>query len=63
MIDTTKTTRGAGCYDGRGTTWKESAAPSGVSVRTVWRIPAETDIATIDNAAECPTTSRATVNG
>jgi transposase len=35
-----------------GHTWKEIAALSGVSVRTVRRIAAETDITTIDNAAE-----------
>jgi transposase len=35
-----------------GHTWKEIAALSGVSVRTVRRIAAEADIATIDNAAE-----------
>jgi transposase len=35
-----------------GHTWKEIAALSGVSVRTVWRIAAEADITTIDNAAE-----------
>jgi hypothetical protein len=35
-----------------GHTWKEIAALSGVSVRTVRRIAAETAIATIDNAAE-----------
>src|SRR5215204_4220602 len=33
-------------------TWKEIAALSGVSVRTVRRIAAETAITTIDNAAE-----------
>ena len=32
--------------------WKEIAALSGVSVRTVRRIAAEADITTIDNAAE-----------
>ena len=35
-----------------GHTWKEIAALSGVSVRTVRRIAAETAITTIDNAAE-----------
>jgi transposase len=35
-----------------GHTWKEIAALSGVSVRTVRRIAAETEITTIDNAAE-----------
>ena len=35
-----------------GHTWKEIAALSGVSVRTVRRIAAEADITTIDNAAE-----------
>ena len=35
-----------------GHTWKAIAALSGVSVRTVRRIAAEADIATIDNAAE-----------
>jgi transposase len=35
-----------------GHTWKEIAALSGVSVRTVRRVAAETDITTIDNAAE-----------
>ena len=35
-----------------GHTWKEIAALSGVSVRTVRRIAAETDITTIDNGAE-----------
>jgi transposase len=35
-----------------GHTWKEIAVLSGVSVRTVRRIAAETDITTIDNAAE-----------
>jgi transposase len=35
-----------------GHTWKEIAALSGISVRTVRRIAAETDITTIDNAAE-----------
>ena len=35
-----------------GHTWKEIAALSGVSVRTVRRITAEADITTIDNAAE-----------
>ena len=35
-----------------GHTWKEIAALSGVSVRTVRRIVAEADITTIDNAAE-----------
>lgn len=35
-----------------GHTWKEIAALSGVSVRTVRRIAAKTDITTIDNAAE-----------
>ena len=33
-------------------TWKEIAALSGVSVRTVRRIAAEADVATIDSAAE-----------
>jgi transposase len=37
-----------------GHTWKEIAALSGVSVRTVRRIAAETAITTIDNAAEPP---------
>jgi len=37
---------------GAGHTWKEIAALSGVSVRTVRRIAAEADITTIDNAAE-----------
>jgi transposase len=35
-----------------GHTWKEVAALSGVSVRTVRRIAAETAVTTIDNAAE-----------
>jgi hypothetical protein len=35
-----------------GHTWKEIVALSGVSVRTVRRITAETDITTIDNGAE-----------
>ena len=35
-----------------GHTWTEIAALSGVSVRTVRRITAETDITTIDNGAE-----------
>ena len=35
-----------------GHTWKEIAALSGVSVRTVRRTAAEADITTIDNAAE-----------
>ena len=35
-----------------GHTWKEIAVLSGVSVRTVRRIAAETEITTIDNAAE-----------
>jgi transposase len=35
-----------------GHTWKEIAVLSGVSVRTVRRIAAETDITTIDNASE-----------
>ena len=35
-----------------GHTWKEIAALSGVSVRTVRRIAAETEVTTIDNAAE-----------
>jgi transposase len=35
-----------------GHTWKEIAALSGVSVRRVRRIAAETDITTTDNAAE-----------
>ena len=35
-----------------GHTWKDIAALSGVSVRTVRRIAAETDITTIDNATE-----------
>ena len=35
-----------------GHTWKEIAALSGVSVRTVRRIAAEATITTIDNAAE-----------
>ena len=35
-----------------GHTWKEIAALSGVSVRTVRRIAAEVEITTIDNAAE-----------
>ena len=35
-----------------GHTWKEIAALSGVSVRTVRRIAVETAITTIDNAAE-----------
>ena len=35
-----------------GHTWKEIAALSGVSVRTVRRIAAEADITTIDNTAE-----------
>ena len=35
-----------------GHTWKEIAALSGVSVRTVRRIAAESHITTVDNAAE-----------
>jgi transposase len=35
-----------------GHTWKEVAALSGVSVRTVRRIAAETEVTTVDNAAE-----------
>ena len=35
-----------------GHTWKEVAALSGVSARTVRRIAAETAVTTIDNAAE-----------
>ena len=35
-----------------GHTWKEVAALSGVSLRTVRRIAAETDVTTVDNAAE-----------
>ena len=35
-----------------GHTWKEVAALSGVSMRTVRRIAAETDVTTVDNAAE-----------
>ena len=35
-----------------GHTWKEIAALSGVSVRSVRRIAAETEVATVDNAAE-----------
>jgi transposase len=35
-----------------GHTWKEVAALSGVSVRTVRRIAAETEVTTVDNSAE-----------
>jgi transposase len=35
-----------------GHTWKEIAALSGVSMRTVRRIAAESEVTTIDNAAE-----------
>jgi transposase len=35
-----------------GHTWKEVAALSGASVRTVRRIAAETEVTTVDNAAE-----------
>ena len=36
-----------------GHTWKEIAALSGVSVRTVRRVAAEAAVTTVDNGAEC----------